>query len=102
MEVLVRKNVSVKGHRTSLRLESEIWAALDEICRIEGLTLHQLCTRIDGARDGLNRTSALRTFIVQYFREAATAEGHALAGHGRKFGDQSSAAGQGAAVYSPV
>lgn len=82
-DVLVRKNVCVHGHRTSLRLEGEIWDALDEICRLEGLNIHQLCSLVERQREGLNRTSSLRAFIVSYFREAATSEGHARAGHGR-------------------
>lgn len=71
MERLVSRNVTVNGHRTSLRLEIETWDALDEICRLEGLTIHQFCSRIEGQRNGLGRTSAVRVHIVNYFRNAA-------------------------------
>ncbi|MCH7672966.1 MAG: ribbon-helix-helix domain-containing protein, partial [Proteobacteria bacterium] len=57
---LITKNVTVGNLRTSLRLESEIWAALDEICAREGLTVHQLCTLVDDYRRGNSRTSAVR------------------------------------------
>ena len=79
---LVRKNVCIHGHRTSLRLESEIWDAIDEICQLEDVTVHELCTLIELRRTGANRTSALRAFIVSYFREAATRDGHIQVGHG--------------------
>ena len=85
-DTLVRKNVSIHGRRTSLRLEAEIWGALDDICKLEDLNVHQVCTHIERQRAGFNRTSALRAFIVSYFREAATREGHIRAGHGRLAG----------------
>lgn len=73
MERLVSRNVTVNGHRTSLRLEVETWDALDEICRLEGITIHQFCSRVEGQRNGLGRTSAVRVHIVNYFRNAARA-----------------------------
>ena len=68
---LATKNVTVGNLRTSLRLEPEIWEALDEICAREGLTVHQLCTLVDDYRSGKSRTSAVRTFTITYFRMAA-------------------------------
>ena len=68
---LVTKNITVGNLRTSLRLEPEIWEALDEICAREGLTFHQLCTLVDDYRRGNSRTSAVRVFTVTYFRMAA-------------------------------
>lgn len=76
MERLIGRNVTVDGHRTSLRLEAETWDALDEICRREGVTIHQLCSLVDRRRNGQGRTSAVRVFILTYFRNAA----HAAAG----------------------
>jgi len=68
---LISKNVTINGRRTSLRLEEEIWEALNDICRNEGLTIHELCGLVDGRRANSSRTSAVRTFIVAYFRIAA-------------------------------
>lgn len=81
-EGLLAKNVTIAGLRTSLRLEPEIWAALDEVCRREGLTVHTLCTLIDRHRGVSSRTSAVRAFMVSYYRDAATNAGHRRAGHG--------------------
>lgn len=82
-EGLLAKNVTIAGSRTSLRLEPEIWAALDEVCRRQGLTIHELCTLIDRHRGASSRTSAVRAFMVSYYRDAATDAGHRRAGHGR-------------------
>ncbi|WP_052711932.1 ribbon-helix-helix domain-containing protein [Elstera litoralis] len=69
---LVLRNVTVKGKRTTIRLEPEMWDALAEIARREGYTQTQLCTRIaDGQPPGLSFTASVRMFILTYFRTAA-------------------------------
>lgn len=80
---LVTKNVTVGNLRTSLRLEPEIWQAIDELCAREGVTVHQLCTLIDDYRSGNSRTSAVRAFTITYFRMAAADSDHAATGRGR-------------------
>jgi predicted DNA-binding ribbon-helix-helix protein len=79
---LVNRNIVAERGRTSMRLEPELWDALAEICRRERTSPSELCRRLE--RSGLpgGRTSAMRVFIVQYLRAAATEEGHAAAGHG--------------------
>ncbi len=69
---LVLKNVTVKGRRTTIRLEPEMWDALAEIARREDYTQTQLCTLIaDGQPVGLSFTASVRMFILTYFRTAA-------------------------------
>ncbi len=68
---LISKNVTVNGRRTSLRLENASWLALNDICKHEDITLHVLCSMIEQQRQGSSRTSAIRAFIVSYFRRAA-------------------------------
>jgi predicted DNA-binding ribbon-helix-helix protein len=80
---LVSRNIIVDGHRTSIRLEPAMWLALNKIAERENLTIHQLSTRIDRLRDAsCGLTAAIRVFLLAYFQEAATEEGHARAGHG--------------------
>ena len=79
---LVSRNVTISGHRTSIRLEVYMWKAFDEICARENLNPHQLCTMIDDNRHDSSRTAAVRAFAVNYFRTASTEEGHKNAGHG--------------------
>jgi predicted DNA-binding ribbon-helix-helix protein len=68
---LVSKNVRIGKHRTSIRLEPEMWAALRVICQIENSTLHKICTDVHSRMSrGLARqslTSAIRVFILQYY-----------------------------------
>ena len=65
-----------------MRLEPEIWEALQEICKRERVALGDLVQRVEGNKSEGGRTSAVRVFAFQYFRVAATDEGHVAAGHG--------------------
>src|SRR4051812_35402689 len=80
---LVSHNVTIAGHRTSFRLEPDMWIALKEIAAREHLSIHELCTRIDERREGeTTLTAAVRSFMLGYYRAAATEEGHRRAQHG--------------------
>ena len=80
---LVSHNVVVSGRRTSVRLEPEMWDGLREICRRERATTHQICTSVSLQKlEETSLTAALRVFIMRYYRNAATEDGHAKAGHG--------------------
>jgi predicted DNA-binding ribbon-helix-helix protein len=82
VSTLVNRNVTIGRRRTSLRLEPAMWDALGEICRREEMSQHQLCAMIDERRRASSLTAAIRVFIVNYFRAAATEAGHASIGHG--------------------
>jgi predicted DNA-binding ribbon-helix-helix protein len=79
---LRNRNLTVDGHRTSVRLEPVMWSALDEICRRERKGLNRLAGEIAQTRRESTLTAAIRVFILGYFRAAATEQGHRLAGHG--------------------
>ena len=76
--------MTISGRRTSLRMEQETWDALAEICKREGKSIHQICTMVEERRNVSNRTSAVRAFIIAYYRAAATEQGHQKAGHGNR------------------
>ena len=79
---LVNRNIVAGRGRTSMRLEPELWDALVEICRREGLDPGQLVRRVEQQGHAGGRTSAVRVYLLTYFRTAATESGHAAAGHG--------------------
>lgn len=81
---LVNRNIVAARGRTSMRLEPELWDALGEICRRERTSPSELCRRIESAGIPGGRTSAIRVYILRYFRAAATEPGHEAAGHGAK------------------
>lgn len=80
---LVSRNVTVSGKRTSVRLEPEMWDGLQEICRRERSTMHQIVSSISlQKQDRTSLTAAIRVFIMRYYRMAAAEDGHGKAGHG--------------------
>lgn len=83
---LVSRNITIDGHRTSMRLEPAMWDALIEISRRENLTIHQLCSMVaERKNDDTSLTAAVRVFAMNYFRVAATEDGHQKVGHGSAF-----------------
>ena len=64
------RNIVVRGSRTSIRIEPELWEALQEIVDMQGVTLNQLVTQIDRRRTAMNLTSAIRAYIVDFYRRS--------------------------------
>jgi predicted DNA-binding ribbon-helix-helix protein len=79
---LINRNVVAARGRTSMRLEPELWDALLEICERESQDMSTLVRQVEKAGHAGGRTSAVRVFILAYYRTAATEQGHGLAGHG--------------------
>ena len=68
---LVVRNVRIAGRRTSVRLEQEMWDALHEISARERTSIHDLCAQVFAAPRPGGFTSALRVYIMAYFRFAS-------------------------------
>jgi predicted DNA-binding ribbon-helix-helix protein len=68
------RNVVVAGHRTSVRLETVMWDSLHDIARRLGMGINDLVTEIDGRRDGLGLTAAIRVYIVDFYRSALSGQ----------------------------
>lgn len=80
---LVSRNITVNGHRTSVRLEPEMWRALKEISMRENCSIHELCSLISfRKKPRTSLTAAIRVFLMLYFRASSTEDGHGKAGHG--------------------
>lgn len=80
---LVSKNITIRGHRTSIRLEPEMWDALTDISNREKTTIHNLCSLISMRKsDTSSLTASIRVFLMLYYRAATSQEGHSKAGHG--------------------
>jgi predicted DNA-binding ribbon-helix-helix protein len=79
---LINRNVVAERGRTSMRLEPELWEALLEICGREGQDMSSLVRKVEQNGHAGGRTSAVRVFVMSYFRDAATEIGHSAAGHG--------------------
>lgn len=80
---MLSRNINVLGHRTSIRLEKEMWEALKQISDRESCSVHDICTLVHlRKREDTSLTAAIRVFVMLYFKAACTEEGHDIAGHG--------------------
>jgi predicted DNA-binding ribbon-helix-helix protein len=79
---LINRNVVAERGRTSMRLEPELWDALAEICVRERQDINRLVREIEATGHRGGRTSAVRVYVLKYFRDAASEQGHEVANHG--------------------
>ena len=80
---LISRNITVRGHRTSIRLEPEMWDVLKDISHREATSIHNICSLISMRKsEDTSLTAAIRVFLMLYYRAATTAEGHFRSGHG--------------------
>lgn len=65
MSGIVKRSVSIRGHRTSISLEDAFVAELSRIAAERELALAALIAEIDATRDRrTNLSSALRLFVL--------------------------------------
>ena len=80
---LISRNITIFDRRTSIRLEPEMWEALNHIAEREQCSIHDLCSLIHiRKREATSLTAAIRVFLMLYFRSASSEAGHDSAGHG--------------------
>lgn len=68
---VVKRSIVVAGHKTSVSLEEAFWNGMKEIASARTLTLSELVGEIDGGRQQGNLSSAIRLFVLDYFRSRA-------------------------------
>jgi len=65
---VVKRSIVVAGHKTSVSLEEAFWNGMKEISAVRGLTLSELVGEIDEGRTQGNLSSAIRLYVLDYFR----------------------------------
>lgn len=74
MSAIVKRSVSVNGHRTSVSLEPAFFDELARIAAGRGMPLARLVGEVDAARArDTNLSSALRVFVLQRLQESRQA-----------------------------
>ena len=70
MKSLVSKHsIIVNKRKTSISLEDDFWQALHEIARLRRVSLSRLISSIDADRQFTNLSSAIRLFVLRFFKE---------------------------------
>ena len=65
---VVKRSIVVGGHKTSVSLEEAFWNGMKEISALRNMTLSELVGEIDGNRQQGNLSSAIRLFVLDYFK----------------------------------
>lgn len=64
----VKRSFSIKGHRTSISLETAFWEALKEAAAEDRQSLAAVVASIDAGRGGANLSSAVRVWLLARYR----------------------------------
>ena len=69
---VVKRSIVVAGHKTSVSLEEAFWNGMKEISGLRNMTLSELVGEIDNDRQQGNLSSAIRLFVLDYFKNRST------------------------------
>jgi predicted DNA-binding ribbon-helix-helix protein len=73
---VVKRSVVVGGHKTSVSLEDAFWSAFKEIANDRHITLSELAAVIDAGRPHGNLSSAIRLFVLEFYRDRISPDAH--------------------------
>lgn len=65
---VLKHSIVIDGRKTSVSLEDEFWTALREIAAAQDVTLSVLVGAIDAKRQHSNLSSAIRLFVLGFYR----------------------------------
>ena len=71
----VKRSIVIAGHKTSVSLEDAFWSGLKDIAAVRTTTLSELVASIDQDRHAGNLSSAIRLFVLDYYRGRFRGEG---------------------------
>jgi predicted DNA-binding ribbon-helix-helix protein len=73
---VIKRSIVIAGHKTSVSLEDAFWKGLKEIAGGRDMTLSELVATIDTERRHGNLSSAIRLFVLDYYRSQIGEESH--------------------------
>jgi predicted DNA-binding ribbon-helix-helix protein len=65
--LILKRSITINGHKTSVSLEDAFWSALKEIAIGRGMTPSELVTSIEMEREQINLSSCLRVFVLNFY-----------------------------------
>jgi predicted DNA-binding ribbon-helix-helix protein len=73
---ILKRSIVIARHKTSVSVEDAFWDSLKEIGRERHMTLSALVAAIDAERQHDNLSSAIRLFVLDFYRaQLSQAEG---------------------------
>ena len=69
--LVIKRSIVIDGRKTSVSLEEAFWKSLREIAEERNETLSHLVTGIAANRKNANLSSAIRVFILQFYKDVS-------------------------------
>ena len=69
MSIVLKRSIVIGGHKTSVSLEDEFWREVKEIALAQQTTVSKLVEEIDSSRANANLSSAVRLYVLTYYRD---------------------------------
>jgi predicted DNA-binding ribbon-helix-helix protein len=70
MSGIVKRSLSIRGHRTSISLEDAFFDEMGRLAEERSMSLAALVAEIDSTRDRrTNLSSALRLFVLEHLKQ---------------------------------
>jgi predicted DNA-binding ribbon-helix-helix protein len=66
---VVKRSVIINRRKTSISLEDAFWKVIKSIAATRNMTMSGLVAEIDGQRRQGNLSSAVRLFVLDYYRD---------------------------------
>ena len=66
---ILKRSIVIADHKTSVSLEDQFWSALKEIADARQQSISGLVTAINAVHQHGNLSSAIRQFVLAYYRE---------------------------------
>lgn len=64
-----KRSIKIAGHATSISLEDDFWDALNDIAETRNIGITALIEDIDKTRKTDNLSSAIRLYVLNYYRK---------------------------------
>jgi predicted DNA-binding ribbon-helix-helix protein len=66
---VIKRSIAINGRKTSISLEDAFWSNLKDIAHERDETLSHVVTSINANREFANLSSALRLFVLEFYKE---------------------------------
>lgn len=71
---VVKRSVTIDGHKTSVSLEDAFWEGLKKIAEEQRSGVSKMVEKINSSRDHGNLCSAIRVYVLRHFQESNPAD----------------------------
>jgi predicted DNA-binding ribbon-helix-helix protein len=69
-----KRSVAVGNRKTSISLENEFWEAINHIAQLRRVSLGNIVGLIENGHREAKLSSAIRVFVLEYYRSQSDAE----------------------------